>query len=152
MANVPAYGTEAVAQFVFALLLEVCHHVGHHDRAVKAGRWSNSPDFCFWDFPLIELAGKTMGFIGFGRIGRAAARIARCFGMKTIAFARHPDESGAALAEYVTLEELYERADIMISCALFPNTTGINAWKAWRNERRPSSSTPQEGRWSMRQI
>ena len=74
--NIPSYGTAAVAQFAIALLLEICHHIGHHDRAVHEGRWAQGPDWCFWDYPLIELDGKTMGIIGFGRIGQATARIA----------------------------------------------------------------------------
>ena len=73
VANIPTYGTTAVAQYVFALLLEICHHVGHHNQAVQEGRWTACRDFCFWDYPLIELAGKTMGIIGYGRIGRATA-------------------------------------------------------------------------------
>ena len=80
--NVPAYGTDAVAQFTFALLLEICHQVGHHNRAVHTGRWAESPNFCFWDTPQMELAGKTIGIIGFGRIGRAVGKIARAFGIK----------------------------------------------------------------------
>ena len=66
--NVPTYGTDAVGQFAIAMLLEICHHIGHHDRAVHEGRWENNDDWCFWDYPLIELLGKTMGIIGFGRI------------------------------------------------------------------------------------
>ncbi|NBK24676.1 MAG: D-2-hydroxyacid dehydrogenase, partial [Spirochaetia bacterium] len=72
--NIPTYGTDAVAQFAFAMLLEIAHRVQHHSDAVHAGRWSSCPDFCFWDFPLIELSGKTMGIIGYGRIGQATAR------------------------------------------------------------------------------
>lgn len=83
--NVPTYGTTAVAQMVFALLLELCHHVQRHSDAVKGGRWSAQPDYCFWDYPLIELAGKTMGIIGFGRIGRQTGKIAHAMGMTVIA-------------------------------------------------------------------
>ena len=76
----------AVAQFVFALLLEICHHVGEHNEVVKKGAWANCKDFCFWNYPLIELAGKTMGIIGMGRIGRATATIAQAFGMSILAY------------------------------------------------------------------
>lgn len=117
--NVPAYGTDAVAQFTFALLLEICHQVGHHDRAVHAGRWVESPDFCFWDTPQMELAGKTIGIIGFGRIGRAVGRIARAFGMKVLAYNRSRCPEGAAIGEYVTLEELLQRSDVVsLHCPL----------------------------------
>ena len=84
--NIPTYGTAAVAQFAIALLLEMCHHVGHHNAEVQKGRWSESLDFCFWDYPLIELEGKTMGIIGFGRIGQATAKIAIALGMKVLAY------------------------------------------------------------------
>ena len=117
--NVPAYGTDAVAQFTFALLLEICHQVGHHDRAVHAGRWADSPDFCFWDTPQMELAGKTIGIIGFGRIGRAVGRIARAFGMKVLAYNRSRCAEGEAIGEYVTLEHLLQRSDIVsLHCPL----------------------------------
>ena len=88
--NVPAYGTDAVAQYAIALLLEICSQVGHHSAAVRAGRWSEGPDFCFWDTPLIKLSGKTMGIIGFGRIGRAVGRIARAMGMRVLACGSRP--------------------------------------------------------------
>ena len=80
MTNVPTYGTAAVAQFTFALMLELCHRVGHHDALVRAGRWKTCGAFCFWDTPQMELAGKTLGIVGFGRIGQAVANIARAFG------------------------------------------------------------------------
>ena len=83
--NVPTYGTAAVAQMVFALLLEICHHVWEHNEAVKSGEWTRSKDFCFWKYPLIELAGKTMGIIGYGRIGQATGKIAQAMGMKVLA-------------------------------------------------------------------
>ena len=84
--NIPTYGTAAVGQFAIALLLEICHHVGHHDKAVHEGRWENNPDWCFWDYPLIELDGKVMGIIGYGRIGQATGRIAQALGMKVLAY------------------------------------------------------------------
>jgi glycerate dehydrogenase len=83
--NIPTYGTASVAQFVFALLLELCHHVGQHSDAVRDGEWSRNPDWTFWKSPLVELAGKTLGIVGFGRIGRAAARIADAMGMRVLA-------------------------------------------------------------------
>lgn len=126
VANIPTYGTTAVAQFVFALLLEVCHNVGHHSEEVKKGRWTNNPDFCFWDFPLIELADKTMGIIGFGRIGQATAKIARAFGMKVLAYDEYPNEAGRELGEYVTLDELYAKSDVIsLHVPLFPSTNGM---------------------------
>lgn len=127
--NIPTYGTDAVAQYVFALLLEVCHHVGHHSDAVHAGRWVQSRDFCFWDTPLIELSGKTLGIIGFGRIGQATAKIAKAFGMRVLAYARHQSEQGHKLADYVSLDELLTRSDIVsLHCPLTEQTQGmINA-------------------------
>ena len=124
--NIPTYGTDAVGQFAIALLLEICHHIGHHDRAVHAGEWEKNPDWCFWDYPLIELAGKTMGIIGFGRIGQATGRIAKALGMTVIANDEYPNEKGAEIAEYVTRDELFARADVIsVHCPLFPSTEGI---------------------------
>ena len=124
--NIPTYGTAAVGQFAIAMLLEICHHIGHHDRAVKEGRWASCPDFCFWDYPLIELAGKTLGIIGLGRIGKATARNAGALGMEVIAYDIVQSEEGAKLAKYVTQEELYARSDVIsIHLPLFPETTGI---------------------------
>ena len=124
--NIPTYGTDAVGQFAIAMLLEICHRIGHHDRAVKEGRWESCPDFCFWDYSLIELAGKTFGIIGLGRIGKAAARIAGALGMKVIAYDIVQDDEGAKLAQYVTQDELYARADVVsLHCPLFPSTEGV---------------------------
>lgn len=124
--NIPTYGTDAVAQFAIALLLEVCHHVAHHSQAVHEGRWENNADWCFWDYPLIELAGKTMGIIGFGRIGQATGRIAKALGMKVIAFDEHANDSGSMIAEYVSLDELFAQSDVItLHCPLFPSTEGI---------------------------
>ena len=124
--NVPAYGTASVAQFAIALLLEICGHVGHHDQAVHQGRWSACGDWCFWDYPLIELSGKTMGIIGFGRIGQAVGRIAAALGMKVIAYNRSRSESGAKIADYVELDELFARADVIsLHCPAFPETVDI---------------------------
>jgi len=124
--NIPTYGTAAVGQMAIALLLEVCHHVGHHDRAVHEGRWEHSPDWCFWDYPLIELEGKTLGIIGLGRIGLTTARIAKAMGMNIIAYDEHPSEAGKTAAEYVPLDELFRRADVIsLHCPLFPSTEGL---------------------------
>ena len=119
--NVPAYSTDSVAQLTIALLLEICHHAGEHNRAVQAGRWTNSPDYCFWDTPLIELAGKTMGVIGYGRIGRRVAELARCLGMKVVAWTRTPRDP-----ECVSLDELLRVSDVIsLHCPLFPETRGL---------------------------
>lgn len=124
--NIPSYGTDAVGQFAIALLLEICHHVAHHDQAVHEGRWEQNDDWCFWDFPLIELAGKTMGIIGFGRIGQATGRIAKALGMRVIANDEYPNDSGKAIAEYVTRDELLAQSDVIaLHCPLFPSTQGI---------------------------
>ena len=124
--NVPTYGTDAVAQFTFALILAMCHRVEAHSASVHDGTWTNCPDFCYWLSPQMELAGKTLGIVGFGRIGRAVARIARGFGMKVIATSRTETAEGAALAEYVPLEALMKRSDIVtLHCPLFPETEKI---------------------------
>lgn len=126
VANIPTYGTAAVSQFAFALLLEVCHHVGHHAKEVKNGRWTACPDFCFWDYPLIELAGKTIGIVGFGRIGQAVAKIAKAFDMDVLAFDSNKNEAGNALATYVELDEIYSKSDVIsLHVPLFPSTTGM---------------------------
>ena len=126
VSNVPAYGTQAVAQFAIALLLEICAHVAHHSEAVHAGRWQSAPDWTFWDYPLIELAGKTMGIVGFGRIGQATGRIARALGMTVLASGSRETEAGRAIAEYVDLDTLYARADVIcLHCPLFPENKGM---------------------------
>lgn len=121
--NVPTYGTAAVAQFTMALLLEICHAIGHHDRIVHEGVWVRSSTFCFWETPQMELAGKTFGIIGFGRIGRAVGRLAKAFGMKVIAYNRSQCAEGKEIGEYVTLDELLRRADVIsLHCPLLPET------------------------------
>ena len=126
VSNIPTYGTAAVAQFAIGLLLEICHHIGHHSDSVHAGRWSSCPDFCYWDSPLIELAGKTMGIIGFGKIGQTVGRIAGSLGMKVLAHDLHPTEAGREIADYVPLEELFARSDVIsLHCPLFPETEGM---------------------------
>lgn len=120
VSNVPEYGTAGVAQHVFALLLELCHRVGEHDAAVRAGEWTRSPDFCFWKQTPVELAGLTMGIVGFGRIGRRVAEIAQAFDMAVIASARRhrttPDDEAFTWAE---TPELFARADVVsLHCPL----------------------------------
>ncbi|MDR0599433.1 MAG: D-2-hydroxyacid dehydrogenase [Treponema sp.] len=124
--NVPGYSTASVAQMVFALLLEICLHAGAHSDAVQAGRWVTSEDYCFWDYPLLDLAGKTLGIIGLGTIGKAAARIARAFGMTVLAHSRSENAEGRSLASYVTLDELLARSDVIsLHCPASPETEGI---------------------------
>lgn len=124
--NVPAYGTASVSQFAIALLLEICHHIGHHNKTVHDGRWENCDDWCYWDYPLIELAGKTLGIIGFGRIGQSTGRIAGAMGMKVIAFDNMPNDAGREIAEYVDLDTLLSTSDVIaLHCPLFPSTQGI---------------------------
>jgi glycerate dehydrogenase len=124
--TIPAYGTAAVGQFAIALLLEICHHIGHHDKAVHEGKWEHNQDWCFWDYPLIELAGKTMGIIGFGRIGQVTGTIAKALGMEVLAFDQHPNDPGRTIASYVSLDDLFARSDVIaVHCPLFPETQGI---------------------------
>jgi len=124
--NVPAYGTAAVAQFTFALLLELCHKVGHHSKAVHDGRWCENRDFCFWETPQTELAGKTMGIIGFGRIGRAVGTIAKAMGMDVIAYNRSRCPEGEAIGKYVDLETLLKTADVIsLHCPLTDENAGL---------------------------
>jgi len=126
VSNVPAYGTVAVAQHTMGLLLEITNRIGHHDMAVKAGRWENGQDFCFWDYPLMELEGKTMGIIGFGRIGQATGRLAKAFGMKVLATGSRPTDEGREIAEYVDMDTLLSQSDVIsLHCPLFPHTKGI---------------------------
>jgi len=119
--NVPTYATEAVAQFVFALLLELCHRVGHHNAQVQKMRWTNNRDFCFWDYPLMELQGKTMGLVGLGRIGQATKKLAEAFGMKVLCCRSTPDAPGC-----VPLETLLRESDIVsLHCPLTDKTRHI---------------------------
>ncbi len=124
--NVPVYGTDNVAQYAIALLLEACSHIGHHDRSVHAGEWTKSIDFCYWQRPLIEVSGKTAGIIGFGRIGQAVARILRAMNVRVLAYSRTEHPEGRALADYVPLDDLIAQADfIFLHCPLTPETDGI---------------------------
>ncbi len=126
VSNIPTYGTASVGQFAIALLLEICHHVQHHSDEVHRGRWISNPDWCFWDYPLIELAGKTMGIIGFGRIGRTTGRIAKAMGMTILAAGSRPVPEGEKIAEYVEMDELLARSDVVVlHCPLFPETNGL---------------------------
>jgi glycerate dehydrogenase len=134
VSNVPAYGTRAVAQMTMALLLELAQHAGHHARTAREGRWSKCPDYCYWDFPLLELDGLTMGIVGFGRIGRATADLATAFGMKVLACARTPPTTATGAGQFVSLEELLRRSDVVsLHCPLTPDTKQlINAVRlAW---------------------
>lgn len=125
--NIPTYGTAAVAQYTIAMLLELCHHIGEHSRAVKNGDWTRGSDFCFWNYPLVELADKTMGIIGFGRIGQATAKIAQAFGLNILAYDSHENpELENAACKYVPLDELLAKSDIIsLHCPLFDSTKGI---------------------------
>lgn len=123
--NIPAYSTASVAQLVFALLLELTHHVGHHAHLTRWGRWSESPDFCFWDRPLVELDGLTMGLVGFGEIGRRVAGIARAMGMQVLVHTRHPENYRDQNPEvdFVGLEDLLRRSDaVSLHCPLTADT------------------------------
>ena len=126
VSNVPVYGTRSVSQFAIALLLEVCHHVGHHSDTVHAGKWENCQDWCYWDYPQMELAGKTYGLLGCGNIGVHTAEIARALGMRVITYDARPTEAGRKVAEYVELDELFAQSDILgLQMPLFPFNTGI---------------------------
>ena len=124
--NVPTYGTMSVSQYSIALLLEICHHIGHHSETVYAGNWANNVDWCYWDYPLIELDGKTIGIVGFGRIGQAEGRIAKAMGMKVLAYDIYPNDSGREIAEYVDMERLLAESDVItLHCNLTPENTGL---------------------------
>ncbi len=124
--NVPAYGTAAVAQFTMALILELCHRVGLHNHSVHQGDWIKSTNFCYWLTPQMELAGKTLGIIGFGRIGRAVGQLAKAFGMNVIAYSRSECEEGRQIGEYVDLDTLFARSDIIsLHCPQFAETEKI---------------------------
>ena len=127
VANVPGYGTASVVQMTFALLLELCQHVQRHSDSVFEGGWSSSPDFCYWNYPLIELEGKTIGIIGFGSIGQKVADIATAFGMNVIAYSRRQsDQSHRKNFSWVGLHKLLTDSDVVsIHCPLFPETQGM---------------------------
>ena len=125
--NIPTYGTAAVGQFTIALLLEICHHIGHHNNAVHEGKWENNADWCFWDYPLIELDGKTIGIIGYGRIGQATGKIAQALGMKVLAYDEYKNPNLVTeTCKYAELDELLKESDVIaLHCPLFPSTQGI---------------------------
>lgn len=127
VSNIPTYGTAAVAQFTIALLLEMCHHVGAHSESVLSGSWQNSPDFCYWNFPLKELYGKKMGLIGFGRIGQAVAKIAQALGMDVLVNDVLQNKSFESdHLHYVPLEDLLQQSDVIsLHCPLTPENTEL---------------------------
>lgn len=125
--NVPAYSTDSVAQLVFALILEFCHHVGEHNRAVQEGAWTNSPDFAFWNYPLVELVGKTLGIIGFGAIGQTSAKIAAAFGMNIMVYSRtRKPELETDRIKFAELDEVLAKSDFLtLHCPLTEHTKGL---------------------------
>lgn len=125
--NIPSYGTNAVSQFAIALLMELCHRIGDHSASVLSGEWTNNPDWSYWNYPLIELSGKTMGIIGFGKIGQRTGHIAQALGMKVLAndLYKQP-ELESQTCQYVTQDELFVSADVIVlHCPLFDETRGI---------------------------
>lgn len=124
--NVPGYSTQAVAQQAFALLLDICSHAAHHSKEVHSGRWSRGRDFCFWDYPLIELDHKTAGIIGFGQTGKAIGRVAKAFGMRVITNGSHETPEGKAIGEYVSREQLLKESDVIfLACPLNEQTKDL---------------------------
>ena len=111
--NVPTYGTQIVGQYAVGLLMEICSHYGYHAETVKNGKWANNPDWCYWDYPMIELYGKTAGIIGLGRIGQATAKILNALDMNVIAYDAYQSEAGKKVAEYVELDELLAKSDVI---------------------------------------
>ena len=128
--NVPEYGTRSVAQMTFALLLELTQHVGHHARTVRDGRWTRSPDFCYWDYPLIELADRTMGIVGIGRIGRAVAELALAFGMQVLAYDVNTPANLPEGIRMTDLETLLRESDVVsLHCPLTAENQGVIDWE-----------------------
>ncbi len=124
--NVPEYGTSSVAQMVFAHILNLCLHVGEHSKSVSQGAWARSSDFCFWDFPLIELAGLTIGIVGYGRIGRAVARLGSAFGMHVLVNDITTPTNLDGDVESVDLDTLFRESDIIsLHCPLTPQTKNL---------------------------
>jgi glycerate dehydrogenase len=123
--NVPTYGTRSVAQHTFALLLELTQHAGHHAQTVRDGRWTKSPDFCYWDYPLVELDGLTMGIVGLGRIGKAVAELAMAFGMKVLATSSTPRQPPTGI-QFVEFEALMRQSDVVsLHCPLTAQTRNL---------------------------
>jgi len=127
VANVPVYGTDSVAQHIFALLLHILHRVDVHDEAVQAGEWAERANFSFWKVPLTELSGKTLGIIGFGRIGREVGKLGHAFGMHVMAASRRrQDPPSYSRFEWADLDVLVEQADVIsLNCPLTPDTQGL---------------------------
>lgn len=124
--NIPSYGTRSVAQMTFALLLELAQHVGHHAQTVRDGRWTQSKDFCYWDYPLVELEGLTFGLVGFGRIGRAVAEVALAFGMKVLAHDAVAPAASVSGVTMVDLESLFSQSDVVsLHCPLTADNKGL---------------------------
>lgn len=121
--NIPTYGTNSVAQMVFALVLEHCHHTQRHSEAVREGAWGRNPDWCFWNYPLIELADKTIGVVGFGRIGLQVTKIASAFGMRILAYDHNPRDIDLPGLQWAELSELMRKSDIVsLHCPLTSET------------------------------
>lgn len=122
--NIPAYSTDGVAQHTFALLLELCVKVGHHATTVRDGKWSACPDFCYWDYPILLLKGKTMGVVGFGSIGQAVAKIAQAFGMRVLVYSRtEKPEWISDTLRFVSFGELLRASDVItLHCPLNEQT------------------------------
>jgi len=127
VSNIPEYGTYSVAQLTFALLLELCHHAQRHSDTAREGKWAASKDWCYWDFPLVELAGKTMGIIGFGNIGQKVGDMATAFGMNVVGSARRKrDQSQRKNFQWMEIPDLLEQSDVVsIHCPLTPETQGL---------------------------
>jgi len=126
VSNVPAYGTDTVAQYVMALMLELCHHVGEHAVSVERGEWQASPDWTYWKRPQIELRGLCLGIVGFGRIGRRVAELGTAFGMKIVYYSRSGSGGDFAKAKQVPLETLFSKADIIsLHCSLDETNAGF---------------------------
>lgn len=121
--NCPNYSTHAVSQFTIGLLLEICHNTYRHSMSVMNGDWIKANDFCYWNYPIIELYDKTMGIIGFGNIGKNTGRIAKALGMKIITSGSRPTEEGRQIAEYLTMDELFKKSDVIaLHCPLNEKT------------------------------
>lgn len=124
--NVPSYGTAAVAQFTIALMLELCHRIGLHNHSVHQGDWTRSTNFCYWLTPQMELEGKTLGIVGFGRIGQAVGKLAKAFGMHVLAYNRSQCDEGRAIADYVDLDTLFRESDfISLHCPQTAETVNL---------------------------
>lgn len=138
VANVPGYGTTSVVQLTFALLLELCLHVQRHSDSVMEGKWAKSADWCYWDYPLVELSGKTIGIIGFGRIGQQVGDVATAFGMNIIGNSRNwTDQSRRPNFKWAEIPELLAQSDVVsIHCPLFPDTKGLINKESLRSMKR----------------